>query len=77
MTMPFLSVELDAKAPAGAKLVMRDRDDNLHDIHTAEDFKAVWQSLGCDSFMCSSSVDFPDEYTNDESFIELCQDIRS
>jgi len=29
------------------------------------------------SFQCSSSIDFPEEYTDDKELIELCYDIRS
>ena len=29
------------------------------------------------SFQCSSSIDFPEEYTTDKDLIELCYAIRS
>lgn len=29
------------------------------------------------SFQCSSSIDFPEEYTDDQELIELCYRIRS
>jgi len=32
---------------------------------------------GSTSFMCSSSIDFPDEYTNNQELIDLCFAIRS
>lgn len=32
---------------------------------------------GIDSFMCSSSVDFPEEYTENKEVIELCGLIRN
>jgi hypothetical protein len=83
MGIPFLSVEQDAKAPAGAKLVMRDPSDNSHDIHTLQDFVRVWLSIverGWPEdmgFACSSSVDFPEEYTENEDFIAMCNAIRA
>lgn len=33
--------------------------------------------LNGESCMCSSSLDFPDEYTNDPAVIQLCDEVRN
>jgi hypothetical protein len=39
------------------------------DSHT---FNALIENV-----MCSSSMDFPDEYTKDQQIVDLCKEIRS
>jgi hypothetical protein len=59
----------------------REKDYTINTIHDWE--VAMLDILGDDpdqeleSFQCSSSIDFPEEYTDDQELIELCYRIRS
>lgn len=49
---------------------VKDWQDMVETIHSIPDHTPQ-------SFQCSSSIDFPEEYTDDKELIELCYDIRS
>lgn len=46
-------------------------------VTTMEGLVAWCKKYGVDNFMCSSSMDFPEEYTDDPQIVALCQHIRS
>ena len=46
-------------------------------VHTREQLIAWCKKWNAENFMCSSSVDFPEDSTNDKRVIALCQEIRS
>ena len=50
----------------------------LEELRTVEDVNAAMDAMAArgDTLMCSSSVDFPDESTDDQNVIELCRMIR-
>jgi hypothetical protein len=59
------------------KLVVHDRDGvHVRDINSLSDFVEAYQEFG-NEMGCSSTVDFPEESTNDPAVIELCHQIRN
>lgn len=46
-------------------------------VNNFDDFIAFLVECGLSSILCSSSMDFPEEYTDDPKIIALCEKIRS
>lgn len=36
----------------------------------------LWDAVGSQSFFRSSSIDFPHEYTTDQTLLDICQAVR-
>jgi len=45
-------------------------------VHTMGQLTAWCEEWGVDNFMCSSSIDFPEDSTDDDRVIALCNEIR-
>lgn len=59
----------------GASPAITKKSDKL--IRNRDELVAWCQEWGVDNFMCSSSLDFPDEYTKSKKIIDLCDFIRN
>jgi len=46
-------------------------------VHNRGELVTWCELWGVDNFMCSSSVDFPEDSTDDKQVIDLCNEIRS
>lgn len=46
-------------------------------VKNSDDIIRVLNENDSDCFYCSSSIDFPEEYTDNEETIRFCREIRS
>lgn len=70
----YLTVEKDG---IHARLMGDKSDKTKAVVKTWEELVAWCQEHGVDNFMCSSSLDFPEEYTKSKKIIALCDKIRN
>lgn len=56
--------------------LLHDEKTSKEIVTTMEQFKAWCDKWNVDDFSCSSSVDFPEEDTDDPAIIALCRQIR-
>lgn len=75
MSQAYLTVQNDAII--ATPLAGVEQDYHRVRIVSKDDLDNFVVEYGVDSFMCSSTMDFPEEYTKREDIIELARQIRS
>lgn len=64
------------------QVIVTDLDDNKHEIRTPSDFIQLLHKMAEDHpgydgrVIISSSIDFPEEYTEDPELLQLCEWLR-
>lgn len=68
----FITVNDEGKLQLSIKF----EDDTSEEDVIITSIEQLTELVGNDVLMCSSSLDFPEEYTEDQSVIDLCDIIR-
>lgn len=71
MKMYFITVNEDGKLVLSTIV---DRNETKTVINSFDQLREI---IGSNDLLCSSTLDFPDEYTTDQAVIDLCYRIRS
>ena len=82
MAIAFLTVKNDAiiatpfRGEASEMFGYVSPDKYKYRLTSDDELNAFVKKCNIDSFMCSSSLDFPREYTEDERIVKLAERIR-
>jgi hypothetical protein len=60
----------------GKLVLMNDDDKVVATVESADDVVNALLKSGDESYLCSSSVDFPHGYTTDIKVVRLCHELR-